>query len=58
MADTKTALETNLTYLVENCVTSDPELHPDQYYMEFVDGTGKKVTFTDPEQFIKINLMK
>lgn len=59
MADTKSStLETNLTYLIANCITSDPDSNPDQYYMELVDGTGQKINFTDPSEFIRINLMK
>lgn len=57
MADTKsTSLETNLTYIIDNCVTKDPDLHPDQYYMEILDGTDQKINITDPTDFIKINL--
>lgn len=59
MADTKSSsIETNLTYIVDNCVTENPDLFPDKYYMEIIEGTDKSININDPTEFIRINFKK
>lgn len=50
--------ELDLTFIVENCVCENPELHPDMFYMELKSGTEKTMDLPQPSDAMVINLNK
>jgi hypothetical protein len=49
-------ITTDLTYIVDNCVTENPELHPDSFYMELIAGTEREMELETPSDCLTINL--
>lgn len=46
----------DLSFIVENCVCENPELHPDKFYMELKSGTESVKNFPQPSDAMIINL--
>lgn len=55
-AEQGVSVSDNLKFIVDNCVTANPELHPNMYYMELVEGTDATMDLPEVNEALNINL--